>query len=249
LNIILFSPAEVQLPLSRSDPRARHILDVLRRQPGDTFDAGLIDGPRGKGTVVAADRTKLKLTFAWSGPPPPLSPIHLILGLPRPATARDVLREATSLGVAALHFVRTDKGEPSYATSSLWADESWRDCVLAGAAQAFCTRLPAVTHGNSLADAIAALPAQPPAGSTGQQRNLRLALDNYESPAALATTDLTGADSVALALGAERGWSAGERDLLRARGFTFVHLGARVLRTETACVAAISLVKARLGWF
>jgi RsmE family RNA methyltransferase len=52
---------------------------------------------------------------------------------------------------------------------------------------------------------------------------------------------------VVLALGPERGWSASERDLLRAEGFQLVHLGERVLRVETACVAAIAVVKAKLS--
>ena len=53
--------------------------------------------------------------------------------------------------------------------------------------------------------------------------------------------------SATLALGAERGWSAAERELLLQQGFLFVHLGERVLRTETACIAAITLLKAKLG--
>ena len=54
--------------------------------------------------------------------------------------------------------------------------------------------------------------------------------------------------SAVLALGADRGWSGAERDLLRQNSFTLVHLGKRVLRTETACCAAITLLKAKLGW-
>ena len=239
VNIILFYPEEVELLLSCRDFRARHILDMLRRQPGDTFDAGLINGPRGRGTLVAIGVEALTLSFVWAEPPPPLSPLHLLIGLPRPQTARDILREATSLGVATLHFVRTDRGEASYASSALWKAEEWRAQVIQGATQAFCTRLPEVTHGRTLTEALAALPA----GTT------RLAIDNYEAAAPLATCLLpVGGSPAVLALGAERGWSAAERELLRHHGFTLVHLGARVLRTETACVAAVTLLKARLGW-
>lgn len=238
MNIILFSPPEVELPLSRNDPRAGHLLRVLRRQPGDTFDCGLINGPRGKGTLVAIGDETLTLAFSWGDPPPPLSPIHLLIGLPRPQTARDLLREATSLGVAALHFVHTERGEASYADSTLWQSDEWRAQAIRGAAQAFCTRLPEITHGRSLAEAVAALP---PGAS-------RLALDNYEADAGLANSPLHSTAPVALALGAERGWSAAERDWLRSHGFTLVHLGSRVLRTETACLAAVVLLKSRLGW-
>ena len=238
MNIILFRPQEVELPLPRHDPRAGHILDVLRREPGGTFDAGLINGPRGRGTLVAVTPETLALSFAWTDTPPPPNPLHLLIGLPRPQTARDILRDATTLGVASLHFIRTEKGEASYARSSLWQAGEWERHVIAGAEQAFCTRLPEVTHGRSLADALATLPVAAN----------RLALDNYEAPLALSTCNLSDYKAVGLALGAERGWSAAEREQLRRAGFEFVHLGPRVLRTETACVAAITLLKARRGW-
>lgn len=238
MNIILFHPSEVELPLPRQDLRAGHILGVLRRRPGDTFDAGVINGPRGRGTLVAVSPEAITLSFAWTEVPPPPDPLHLLIGLPRPQTARDILRDATALGVASLHFVRTAKGESSYAHSKLWQSGEWERHLVAGAEQAFCTRLPRVSHGHSLSSALAGLPS----GST------RLALDNYEAPAALATCDLPPPQPVVLALGAERGWSAAERDLLRAAGFTPVHLGRRVLRTETACIAAVTLLKSRLGW-
>jgi 16S rRNA (uracil1498-N3)-methyltransferase len=237
VNIILFSPAEVQLPLPRRDPRARHILEVLRRTTGGVFAAGLINGPRGEATLRALTDDALTLSFAWGAVPPPLAPIHLIVGLPRPQTARDILREGTTLGIAAMDFVRTDRGDPSYTHSSLWASREWEPLLLAGAAQAFCTRLPVVQHGQTLGESLSILP-------TGCAR---VALDNYEAPAALRDFDLDGRGAVVLALGAERGWSAAERDLLLQRGFVFAHLGERVLRTETACIAAITLLKAKLG--
>ena len=237
VNLILFEPAETTTPLPRNDPRATHILKVLRRRVGDTFDAGLADGPLGKGTLAAIHADTLSLTFCWhQTPPPPLDPITLIIGLPRPQTARDLLRDAAALGVAELHFVTTDRGESSYAQSTLWSSGEWRHHLLAGAQQAFDTRLPALTHGRTLAEALAAVP---PASS-------RLALDNYESPTALSQVAAL-ALPVTLALGPERGWSAAERDQLRASGFSLVHLGTRVLRAETAAIAALAIVRSKLG--
>lgn len=237
VNLILFTQAEVGAPLPLDDPRARHLLEVLRRAPGESFDAGLINGPRGRGTLVARDEAALTLAFTWGPPPPPPDPLTLVLGLPRPQTARDILRDATTLGVAAMHFVVTDKGERNYAQSSLWHSGEWRRHLRLGAEQAFCTRLPAVTHGRALSDVLAQLVAE---------EQTRLALDNYESPTALSRFAPLAAP-VVLALGPERGWSAAERDLLRARGFAFVHLGERVLRAETATVAAVTLLRAKLG--
>ncbi|HVU23993.1 MAG TPA: RsmE family RNA methyltransferase [Opitutus sp.] len=237
MNLVLFEPAEARVPLPSRDPRALHLLTVLRRRVGDTFDAGLVNGPRGKGTIVAIDPHALTLRFDWGPEPPPLDPITLIVGLPRPQTARDILRDATTLGAAALHFVATEKGDPNYAASTLWRRDQWRRHLIAGAEQAFSTRLPLVTHGLALAEAIVGLPA----GDT------RIALDNYEAAEPLSTCHTLYDKAVCLALGGERGWSPAERALLRANGFAFAHLGERVLRTETAVIAALTLMKARLG--
>ncbi|MBX3750471.1 MAG: 16S rRNA (uracil(1498)-N(3))-methyltransferase [Opitutaceae bacterium] len=237
MNLILFTPEETVRPLPRTDPRARHLLDVLQRRVGDTFDAGLRHGPRGKGTLAAIAAAHLELTFTWGDPPPRPDPVTLVIGLPRPQTARKILREATAIGVAAMHFVATDRGDPAYARSTLWTDGEWERHLVAGAEQAFCTHLPIVTHGQALAEVIATLP----------MAAKRLACDNYEAPASLSQAAPPAGTPCVLAFGAERGWSAGERTLLRECDFTFVHLGNRVLRVETAVIAALAVLKARQG--
>lgn len=236
VNLILFEPAEIDRPLPREDRRARHVLEVLRRKPGESFDVGLVNGPKGKATLTAIADDALALSFAWQPHSPTPPALTLIVGLPRPQTARDVLRDATSLGATTLHFTRTEKSDPSYAQSTLWSSGEWRRHAMTGAEQAFATNVPIVTHGEPLTDVLAALTA----GST------RLALDNYEGGGPLgAVPALT--DPVVLAVGPERGWSADDRALLRAQGFACVHLGERVLRVETACIAALSLIRAKLG--
>jgi RsmE family RNA methyltransferase len=235
LNLVLFEAAEMGRLLPREDPRARHLLSVLGCAEGESFDAGLVDGPRGRGTLGAIRPEGLHLEFVWGPAPAPLDPLVFVIGLPRPQTARKILQEATALGVGALHFVTTEKGEANYAQSSLWQSGEWRRHLKAGAEQAFTTRLPPVTWGRPLAEVL-----RDAAGGT------RIALDNYEAETPLRAAAL--AAPVTVAIGPERGWSAAERGLLRGQGFVLAHLGARVLRTETACVAAAALIRARLGW-
>lgn len=238
MNLILFEAHEVNSPLPRRDRRAAHILGVLGRRIHDTFDAGLVDGPRGKATLTAIGPDALSLAFAWGdAPPPPAAPIALLIGLPRPQTARDILREATALGVAGLNFFASDKGEPAYARSTLWSSGEWQRLLLAGAEQAFDTRLPRVTHHQTLAAALAEMPAADAA----------VAFDNYEATVALGQVELKPSGSVVLAVGPERGWSSGERVLLRDHRFTVAHLGTRVLRVETAVIAALAIVRTKLG--
>jgi RsmE family RNA methyltransferase len=235
VNIILFGPAETTQPLPLDDRRARHVREVLRFGAGDTFDAGLIDGPRGKAMIRDIRADGLRLEFAWGEEPPPLEPMTLVIGLPRPQTARKVLDEATALGVQAMHFVVTERGEPGYARSKLWSTDEWRQHLIEGASQAFSTRLPLVTAGRSLGEVVGNLAASVS----------RLALDNYEG--AVRLSEVAVESPVVLALGPERGWSDGERRLLREHGFEMVHLGERVLRVETACVSAVAIVRAKMG--
>lgn len=244
VNLILFERTEVDRPLARSDPRAQHLCDVLRRRPGDTFDAGMVDGPRGKGTVCTIGAHELELTFVWGGPPPPGDPLTLVLGLPRPQTARKILQEATTLGVQALHFVRTERSEPQYAQSSLWSTGEWRRHVLAGVAQAFATRLPVVTWDRDLASILESSRVE---GSLGSPL-CSIALDNYEATVRLGACDVPPAARIWLALGPERGWGPSDRDRLRESGFTLAHLGERVLRAETAVVASLAILRSRAGW-
>lgn len=238
MNLILFEADELSTPLPHDDERAHHLRTVLRRTPGDDFDCGLVDGPRGKARIVGESAAGLHLEFTWGEPPPPLPAVALLVGLPRPQTARKILTEASALGVSAIHFFRAEKSEPSYASSHLWTSGEPHRHLRAGVAQAFCTRVPALHVHASLAPALTHADAQ---GAM-----TRLACDNYEAPVALPDAALAGPPAV-LAIGSERGWSAAERDALRTAGFTLVHLGPRVLRTETACVAALAILKARLG--
>jgi len=231
MNIVLFEPDEIGKALALSDERAKHILNVLRRQEGDTFDAGVVDGKRGKATVQSIGDESIDLQFDLQHEEPFLFPIDLIIGLSRPQTNRKILQEATSMGVRSLSFVATERGEPSYATSKLWTTGEWRRYVIAGVVQAYTTRMPQVSFGISLESALEA----------NERAEVKIALDNYEAESALSEVD-RGRGSIALALGSERGWTGAERALLRVHRFQLAHLGSRPLRTETAAVAGIAVL-------
>jgi len=238
MNLLLFETREEAAHLAPEDPRARHVRQVLHLKTGDPVFVGVVNGPRGKATVVSDGPEGLVLDIAWEAAPEPLHPLRALVGLPRPQTARDVLREAATLGVSELWFFRPEKGEPSYADSSLWHSDEWEKRLRQGAEQAFATVLPQVCHFDSLKSALSALPAP---GS-------RLALDLYEAPLSLSKTfDKQNLAPLTIAIGSERGWSAGERAALRGHGFSLAHLGPRVLRTEAALIAAFSVWMAARG--
>ncbi len=235
MNIILFSSTAHRQTLVRTDPRARHLLEVLRCGRGDEFRAGVIDGPTGTGSVLAIGEERLELAFRWHGTAPPLDDITLIVGLPRPPSARKILYQAAALGCREIRFVHTASSDPNYARSRLWTTGEWRRHLLDGLQQSVATALPAVTCGTPLRSTLQQLPPDAAA----------VVLDNARS------VDRLGACALrlplVLALGPERGWTDADRDLLRRHRFIPCTLGERVLRVETACVAALAIAKSKLG--
>ena len=234
MNLLLFEDQANEILLPIGDSRVAHVKEVLRRLPGDDFDVAVVNGPKGKATILEDGTAGLRLSFLWQESiEDDRIPIGLLVGLPRPQTARKILQQAASLGVEAMDFFGTDKGEPSYADSKLWSSGEWRRHLLRGVEQAFSSFLPIVNHHPNIEVALAELPRS---GS-------RFALDVYEAASPLAFTDSAlPRTPCQLAVGSERGWSARERDLLRESEFEFRHLGPRVLREETACVVALGIL-------
>ena len=235
MNIILFANGARRQTLARTDPRARHLLEVLRCGCGDRFRAGVVDGPTGTGTVLASAQDGLELAFDWHGVAPPLDDIMLIVGLPRPPSARKILYQVAALGCREIRFVHTEHSDRNYARSRLWTTSEWRRHLLDGLQQSVATVLPAVTCGVPLRAAVRQLPAGAAA----------VALDNATGAPRLGACALHL--PLVLALGPERGWTGADRELLRRSGFIPCTLGTRILRVETACVAALAIAKSRLG--
>jgi RsmE family RNA methyltransferase len=231
MNLILFDQPFEQARLEPGDPRGEHILKVLRAEPGTKVFVGFANGPRARAKVsaIGEDGHILLEVIDTEAAPAPL-PIRLLIGLPRPHTARRILFEASSMGVFEIHFFESERGEPSYARSALWTSDEWKERIWLGAEQSFGTHLPEVLIHPDLQSAISHLGAE----------GARIALDNYESAASLDQSVPSGAKSAMLALGAERGWSPNERDTFRRNGWKLAHLGPHVLRSETACTAAIA---------
>jgi 16S rRNA U1498 N3-methylase RsmE len=153
VNLLLLEPGERDL--SARDPRARHIRKVLRLTIGDSLRAGEVHGRLGTATIVSESSGRLVLEFEPMSAPPPLAPVELLLGHPRPIVLRRLLRDLSALGPASIVVTHTDLGERSYYESNLWDDV--RTPLLEGAAQGGSTLVPALTRMDSLQDAVAQL--------------------------------------------------------------------------------------------
>lgn len=241
MNLVLLSPAEAESGmLPAGDARTAHLLKIVGVKPGATFFIGIPDGFRGKATVLSID-DGIRFSTTWEKEVRTRLPLAFLVGLPRPQTAKKVLFELTTLGASEIRFFKSAKGDPAYATATLWRVGEWRDEVLRGAEQAFSTLLPEVTVHDSLDEALADSGKSLPVGYS------LVAPDVYEATGPLSAASFAGKSGALIAIGPERGWSDRERDVLRKSGFEMVHLGDRVLRVETACVVAGGLALSALG--
>ncbi|MCC5840693.1 MAG: RsmE family RNA methyltransferase [Opitutales bacterium] len=236
MNLLLFEKQESAYRIDKSDPRLDHVRNVLRSRVGDTLCIGVANGPKGTARVEEILENQLLISAEWEdAPPPPLPPIELWIALPRPQTARKILFEGTTIGVSAIRFFKAARSDPAYARSSLWSTDEWRRCCWRGAEQAFDTRLPEVSTDESLDTCLQR--AAPSA--------TRWAMDVYESNHALCEEE-PGPAPLILALGPERGWASNDRSLLREHNFKLLHLGNRILRLETAALAALLIAQVRM---
>jgi RsmE family RNA methyltransferase len=238
MNLLLFENPFERICIDKTDTRAAHLKKVLRVKIGSLVFVGFIGGHRARARVTElSDHGNVHLEVVGTEPAPPPLPIGLLVGLPRPHTAKRLLFEAASMGLSRLDFFEAENGDPAYARSSLWQGEAWRERLRLGAEQSFGTHLPEVAM---YPDLQTALSAQEPTTA-------RVALDNYEATDALGEVLSEEAQKAILAFGPERGWSTSERDTLRRNGWTLAHLGPFVLRAETAAVAAVSAAAASMG--
>lgn len=247
MNIILFKDDNIPEKISTNDEKARHILKILKLKTGDTFNCGLINGPSGTGKITEIDQENIHFAWEKTADAIPLFPLTLLIGYTRPISSKRILREATSLGVQKIIFTGTDTGEKSYRDSNLWKGE-YKRYLIAGAEQAASTGLPevifykdlqsffkdnSINHGNSVSD-------------NGFSVIDKIVLDNIE-PSIKLSEYRPKNKSFLLAIGSERGWSERERKLFKKNNFIFASLGRRVLRTETASTAGITLLLARMA--
>ena len=252
VNIILFEAHELTKPLARKDERTVHLLKVLRKRIGDSFEAGILEGERGTGRIENI-RLDGSVSFSLSlneEIPPALYPLRLAVGFPRPIQIRRILRDLSSMGIEAVNFMGTELGEKSYRDTKLFSDGGARSAMIEGAAQARDTRIPLLTVYKNLDEWLNERPwdksKEGEENKPFRARPLLIAADNVRPEGSLANLSALGQPMV-MAVGSERGWTDAEREKLENSGFLRLSLGDRALRTETACVVAAAIALEKMG--
>lgn len=248
MNIVLFQERELLYPFPRCDRRIQHILSVLKKQQGDSFRAGIINTSTGHAVITQITTTEVTVTYVPESKPIPLIPITLLLGFPRPIQAKRIFKDCASMGISNIILTGTELGEKSYRESTFFKHDEFYESLLEGAEQAGNPCIPSVFKYWSLHKALSSISQQ--ICSTQKivlHPNEQTDLDSTGS-SNLGQLPLEHQNPVILAIGSERGWTEDELALLLEANFKPASLGTRILRTETACTAALAIVAAKLGY-
>jgi 16S rRNA (uracil1498-N3)-methyltransferase len=224
--------SDVALP----DDVVHHLVRVLRSEAGTRFQ--LFNGAGGAFTaeLVAAGKKTAVARLLEHLPDDHESPLRTHLGqvMSKGDRMDYAIQKATELGVTEITPLVSERCELKLRGEER-ADkklEHWRRVAMSACEQCGRNRLPLIHPPQELSGWLAQVKA-----------GLRLVL----APALAGGLPVEIPASVALLVGPEGGLSAAELEAARASGFQPWQIGPRVLRTETAPVAALALLQAHFG--
>jgi 16S rRNA (uracil1498-N3)-methyltransferase len=218
---------------------SEHVARVLRLKPGDTVTLFNGDGMDYRSEIKDLWKGAVGVLVHAETPARAESPLALVLvqGIARSERMDLIVQKATELGVTAIQpvamtrsVVRLDDDARAKKLAH------WRGVAVAASEQCGRAKLPAIAE----PVAFAAWLRQP---SCAGARRIQLAPDAGASLAAAAA----GAECIELLVGPEGGLDEPERESALAAGYRACRLGPRVLRSETAAVAALAVLQAAAG--
>ncbi|MGO1499709.1 MAG: 16S rRNA (uracil(1498)-N(3))-methyltransferase [Marinobacter sp.] len=204
--------------------RLKHIKSVLGIAIGDQLPVGRVNGPIGLGEVVKLTDSEAELVVMLDKQPPAPLPLTLILAMPRPKMFRRILQTSATLGIKDIWLINSYKVEKSFWQTPLLSDENLREDLTLGLEQAKDTGMPSVRIRKLFKPFVE---DELPALLTGKQ-----ALVAHPGASMACPTHVNRA--TALCIGPEGGFTPYEVGKLEEAGCQSVHLGARILRVETA---------------
>ena len=217
---------------SLTGDQALHLARVLRAQPGQIFDV-VANGFLRRATVVNVSEQEVTFALGEELETEAALPIHLLLAIIKFDHYEWGLEKLTELGAARLTPVIARRTEKHLAHAASKRAERWRRIALESAKQSRRSDVPQLDDPLPLKQALAQITAP-----------TKLLLAETEQENSLAAVLKNPPEQIALAIGPEGGWTADEMQLFTDNGWRHVTLGPRILRAETAAIAALSICSA-----
>lgn len=219
---------------------AAHVTRVLRLRVGDPVTLFNGDGSDYPARISALGRGTVEAEISGVAAARAESPlaVTLVQGIARTERMDLVLQKATELGVAAILPVATARSVVRLDGESRERKRAhWRGVAISACEQCGRARVPEVAAPRGFADWLALAP----------RATTRLLLSPDAKLALNAAAQ--GATAVELLVGPEGGLEDAERGAALAAGFRACRLGPRVLRSETAAIAALAVLQSVAGDF
>lgn len=223
--------------IALDEPVCRYISQVLRMRVGQRFM--LFDGSGGdfEAELTSCDRRSCgaRVIRETSREQPPRLRLHLGIGISRGERMDFAIQKSVELGIAAITPLFTSRSMVQLKADRLDKRIThWHGVVASACEQSGRSLVPQLHPPSGLSEWLPAHPG-----------GLML---YHKAEDTLATRPAPGAE-LNLLIGPEGGLSDAERAQAVASGFTGVRLGPRVLRTETAPVAALAAIQVLWGDF
>ncbi|TDT43401.1 16S rRNA m(3)U-1498 methyltransferase [Halospina denitrificans] len=217
---------------------AHHAGRVLRMEAGQWLTLFNGDGLDYHAEILEAGRKSLQVRITESEAPGTESPLIITLGqvMSRGDRMDYAIQKATELGVTHIQPLTSDRCEVKLSGDrERKRVANWQQVAISAAEQCGRARIPDIAPPIKLGDWLSAC-----------NQDLRLVLHDQGRPLG---RDIARPDSIALLVGPEGGLASPEIEAAHNAGFLPLALGPRVMRTETAPVAALSLCQWLWGDF
>ena len=220
---------------------AHHLSRVLRAAAGDPVVL-FNDGLEFSATIARVDKHSVTVKLLAGKPVDRESPLACVLVQAISSGERMdmTLQKAVELGVRGVQPVYSERSVVRLdAARTVKRVEHWRQVMISACEQCGRNVVPGVASPLPLTDWLAALPAP-------RADELRVLLSPH---AVLRPAELARPAAVVVLAGPEGGFTEAEAGCAQQRGFTALKLGPRVLRTETAALAALAALNTLWGDF
>lgn len=217
--------------------QAAHMARVLRAQPGMEADV-VAGGHVFHAEVVAVSPGEVRFNLVAEVEADPALPVTLVMAVYKFDRMEWAIEKATELGVAALVPVIAQRTEKHLAQAAEKRAERWRRIAHEAAQQSRRSDVPLIEQPSALASRVRAASSSTRIVLAEQERTITLRRVIEEA------VEAAGEEMPALeiAIGPEGGWAPSEEALFDANGWRAATLGPRILRAETAAIAALAVV-------
>lgn len=220
---------------------AEHLARVLRARVG--MEADVVAGGRVFHAEIAAvtldgERSEVRFNLIAEATADPALPITLVLSVYRFDCMEWAIEKATELGVAAIAPVVARRTDKHLAVAARKRAERWRRIAHEAAQQSRRSDVPLIETPSPLADRVKAASMAHRIVLAEQER--ATTLHSLVDEAIQAGGEEMPA--LEIAIGPEGGWAPEEESLFEANGWRAASLGPRILRAETAAIAALAII-------